>query len=248
MSWEDTYSATLLTPQMASGLTTPEPSVGNEEYCDLEKLMSIDMIRAHTKTDDVPSVTDEQLAMYRDASIEAAEQYTGMLLASTKPIIEPVECPMSARVMKKMSFIHRTQYPVSESIAYVYGQGMNQAIAVTKGSREVKIPVLIMSPDLSSSCCRSPCAPINEINTGMRLMYRAGFDLTASSKKGGVPSGVILGCLKYIAWNITHPGDEIYTARNRISNNQAGLILGTNNIAWASGALELWRQYDPDAI
>ena len=131
----------------------------------------------------------------------------------------------------------------------MYGQGMSKQLPVKKGSREVKIPIVVMSPDLSSSCCRSPCSPINECNPGMQLMYRAGFDLNAPvGSKTGIPSGVILGMLKYISWNITHPGDEIYTARNRISNNQAGLILGTNNIAWASGALELWRQYDPDAI
>jgi hypothetical protein len=234
--------------EISAGVRQVIPSVGGEEYCDLEKLIPIDMIRIHTKTDDVPSVTDDQLAMYRDAAVEAAEQYTGMLLATTKSVVEPVDCPMSVRVMRQMSFIHRTQYPVSEPIAYMYGQGMNQTIPVKKGSREIKIPIVIMSPDLSSSCCRSPCSPINECNTGMQLMYRAGFDLNAPAKQGGIPQGVILGCLKYIAWNITHPGDEMYTARNRISNNQAGLLLGTNNIAWASGALELWRQYDPDAI
>jgi hypothetical protein len=186
--------------------------------------------------------------MYRDAALEAAEQFTGMLLSGVKPMTELVECPLSAKVMKAMSFTHKTQYPVNDEIAYLYGQGMNQAIRVKKGSREVKIPVMIIQPDLSSSCCRSPCSPVNECNAGMQLMYRAGFDLTLTGKRGGIPAGVILGMLKYVAWNITHPGDEIYTARNRISNNQAGLLLGTNNIAWASGALELWRQYDADAI
>jgi len=238
----------ILMPTVSAGATQTIPTVGEPEYCDLEKLMPIDMIRIHTKTDDVPSVTDEQLAMYREAALEAAEQYTGMLLAGTKSMTEPVDCPLSSKVMKQMSFIHRTQYPVNEEVAYIYGQGINQAIHTKKGSREVKIPVMIISPDLSSSCCRSPCSPVNECNAGMRLMYRAGFDLNAPGRKGGIPAGVILGMLKYVAWNITHPGDEIYTARNRISNNQAGLILGTNNIAWASGALELWRQYDPDAI
>lgn len=244
MSWQN--SQTLMPQVKAAGEQRSQPSVGDEKFFELDDLMPISLIREHTKTDDVPSVSDEQLAMYRQAALEAAEQYTGLLLSGVKPITELVECPMSRNTLKNMFFRHKARYPVNDGLVYLWGAGGARTIQVKPGSREVKIPILMMSPDLSSSCCRPACSPVNELNTGMQIMYRAGFDLGA--KKGGIPAGIILGMLKYVAWNITHPGDELYTARNRISNNQGGLMLGTNNIAWASGALELWRQYDPDAI
>lgn len=244
MTWNGSQ---ILMPQIAAGgAQPPPPSVGDEKLWDLEQLVPINLIREHTKTDDVPSVSDEQLAMYRQAALEAAEQYTGLLLAGSRPITEPIECQWSRSALKKMSFKHRTQYPVSDGLVYLYGQGGSRTLQVRKGSRDVQIPILMVSPDLSSACCRTGCNPANEFNRGMHILYRAGFDCDA--KNGGLPAGIILGMLKYIAWNITHPGDELYTARNRISNNQGGLMLGTNNVAWASGALELWRQYDPDAL
>ena len=54
-------------------LRAPPITVGEMKPLDWSERLSIDMIRTHTKTDDVPAVTDAQLKMYRDAAIEAAE-------------------------------------------------------------------------------------------------------------------------------------------------------------------------------
>lgn len=51
---------------------------------DLEELLPLALIRTHTKTDDVPHVTDEQLSLYRSASFEAAEKYTGLVYSRAK--------------------------------------------------------------------------------------------------------------------------------------------------------------------
>ena len=46
------------------------------EQLDYEKILPMDLIKAHCKIDDLPGITDMQLELYRDASFEAAETYT----------------------------------------------------------------------------------------------------------------------------------------------------------------------------
>src|SRR5262249_9343905 len=123
--------------------------------------------------------------------------------------------------------------------------GQSLALRVNVGSKSVRIPVLAMSLDLSNACCRPACSPDDPsgtMNPGMKVLYRTGF-------KGveDVPAGIKLGMLKYCAWCITHPGDEIVAVRNR-TITRSSLVDGTNNVAWASGAIEIWRQYDPENI
>ena len=72
--------------------------------------------------------------------------------------------------------------------------------------------------------------------------YRAGF-----ASADDVPSGIVLGCLQYIAWVVEHPGDELLTQRNQIEKSIGGSS-GSNNIAWVSGAIEQWRMFDNSAI
>jgi hypothetical protein len=73
-------------------------------------------------------------------------------------------------------------------------------------------------------------------------MYRSGFSCPEQ-----VPAGVLLGMLQFIAWVVEHPGDEVLSMRNTLSA-RGGAIIGTNNIALVSGALETWRQFDPEAV
>jgi hypothetical protein len=110
---------------------------------------------------------------------------------------------------------------------------------ITPQTRNVKIPVLSGAFDVSNCC--DPCSTGKDVNYGMKVLYRAGVGC-----ENGVPAGVLLGCLKLIAWYISNPGDEILTVRNKTSGQQAGII-GTNNAAWASGAIEQWRIFSDDA-
>lgn len=235
MGWQDTYKSGGLMPTMQHGSapTWELPNIGGDLTLDWDSVLTIDLIREHTKTDDVPSVSDNQLRLYRKAAIEAAEQYTSLLLGTSRVVTEAVDRPWSRREIERGSYVYSTQYPITDGIVYIFGEksGGSRKLATTPGSRKVRIPLVQVALDLGCEACRPVCG--GEANHGMQIMYRAGF-----SECSGVPAGVILGMLKYIAWNITHPGDEISSVRNR-EKIEGGQLSGTNNIAWASGALEL---------
>jgi hypothetical protein len=200
------------------------------------------MIRQHTKTEDVPGVTDDQLMLYRSAAIEAAELYTGMLLSGQKNIIEPVQGPSQVRRPGHYHYIHRLRYPTADQYAYLFGSPWptdNMTFMVPVGTRTIKIPVRTGYVD-THNCC-DPCSE-HHLNAGMQLSYRAGF-----TSPDQVPSGVIIGILQFIAWVVQHPGDELLTMRNT-EQARTGGVGGTNNIAMASGALESWRLYNPEAV
>lgn len=209
----------------------------------LEELLPIDLIREHTKTDDVPSVSDNQLALYRRAAVEAAEQYTSMVFSGIKNITQPLDYPVNRRDIQKGHFVYELDFPSADGLVYAYGVGRVQQLRVLAKGRKVVVPIMTVSLDVSSSCCRGPCDSADgRANPGTFLNYRTGFKDICD-----VPAGIKLGMLKYVAWSITHPGDEIVAVRNR-TITRSSLVDGTNNVAWASGAIELWRQYDPDYI
>jgi hypothetical protein len=208
-----------------------------------DKLLSMDMIRQHTKTDDVPGVTDDQLELYRASSIEAAELYTGMLLAGQRTVVEPVQGSPSQRP-GKLTYKFRLRYPVADGMVYLYGGSHpadNVTFTVPPGTRSIRVPVRTGLLDLSNCC--DPCAT-HFLNRGMMVAYKAGFRCLED-----VPRGIVVGCLQYIAWIVEHPGDELMTQRNRKDNStKIGGVSGSNNIAMVSGALESWRLYDNEAI
>lgn len=219
-----------------SPVTTSMQGNVNMAGVSLEDILTIDAIRTHTKTDDVEYVTDEQLALYRKAAFEAAEQYTGRLFTELKQYNEPIEQKWDGiRVRKTMK--HRLRYPTADGIVHIYGSHQklqDTTLRVEPGTRVIRVPVLNNSWD-SFRCC-DPCQH-NGANQGMRAMYMAGL-----SCKEDVPAGIVVGVLKHIAWNVMHPGDEIMTVRNKINAGESGII-GSNNVALISGALEQWRQY-----
>lgn len=213
--------------------TTPVIT-GLKEF-DLEARLPISLIRTHTKTDDVPHVTDEQLRLYRDAAFEAAELYTGLLFRRQRQITEETSTDYSARTLRRGYYTHRLKYPSADGLVYLYGtRNGTRSFNVEPGERLVRIPVTHWAID-ADPCCAPRCS--GALNHGQRLMYRAGYSCTDD-----IPQGIIVGVLKFIAWLITNPGDEIMTVRNRLAGDSAGII-GTNNGAWASGAIEQWRMY-----
>lgn len=231
-------------PGLIEDITKPAypgvPRIASEKI-DLEKILTLALIRTHTKTDDVPHVTDEQLILYRKAAFEVCEQYTGMLFTQRKPVQESVAIRPSKRWRE--SYIHRMRYPTVDGRIYLYGsqQGASDRVLnVNPGATEIRIPVYQGIFD-GDSCC-SPCRDGNSVNWGLSILYNAGLDDCEN-----VPAGIIVGVLKFIAWLITNPGDEILTVRNRVSSAQTGII-GTNNGAWASGAIEQWRIFVAEAI
>ncbi len=219
----------------------PIPPADAVRPLDWSARLSIEMIRQHTKTDDVPGVTDDQLKLYRDAAIEAAEFYTGMLLSCQKTVTEPIQGPSSPKP-GKTTYRHRLRYPTTDGIIQVYGGRDtmdNRTFVVPPGSTVIRVPIRTGYLD-NSNCC-DPCSS-HHLNGGLMAMYRAGF-----IDPDKVPAGIVLGCLQFLAWIMEHPGDELLTQRNKLEAKAQG-VQGTNNIAVASGALETWRMYDPEAI
>jgi hypothetical protein len=225
-------------------LDMPPFPIGEETALDWEARLGIEFIRSHAKIDDVPSVLDEQLRLYRSAAIEAAEQYTGLLLSGQRTVSEAIEGPARLRP-NAIHYTHRLQFPVADGYVYLYGGthiADNITFRVPPGARKIKVPVRKDMIDLSNCC--DPCSSAWAVNGGMLASYRAGYK-TAHD----VPATVILGMLQFITWCIEHPGDELLTQRNRVET-RAGLagLQGSNNIAMISGALETWRMIDTEAF
>ena len=224
--------------------TEPPLPEGKGTPFDWDARLSLDTIREHTKTDDVPAVTDSQLRLYRRASIESAEHYTGLMLAGQRNILEPIQGPSRVRP-GHTHYNHKLQHPVADGWVYLYGSPApyyfhdNVTFRVPIGTRTIKVPIRTGLLDMSNCC--DPCSTHN-INAGQMAAYKAGF-----ASPDDVPAGVVLGCLQFMAWVVEHPGDELLTSRNRLEG-RAGAVAGSNNIALVSGALEIWRQYDPEAV
>ena len=209
--------------------------VGEVRGVNWDEYISIDLIRQHTRTDDVPGVTDEQLRLYRAAAVEAAEFYTGMTLSKQKVFSEVISPPKIKP--GKDYFTVKLQHASSDGIIYIYGNGeYPEAVQITPNTRKVKLQARFIMLDMSNCC--DPCAKQN----GLKVMYLAGFSCAEQ-----VPAGVILGILQFVAWVVEHPGDEVLAMRNTLSA-RGGALIGTNNIALISGALESWRQFDPEGF
>lgn len=211
-----------------------------EIAADYEKLLPLELIRQHTKTDDTPRVTDAQLDLYRQAAFEACEQYTGLVWDRVFSVTENVDKPLhDRRGRRRTKFILR--HAVFDDYLYMYGDGVLKPVRVDvePGERTVYLPVVHEVMD-ANSCC-NPCGMGGE-NWRIKVLYRTGQD-----PKRGAPAMLKLGCLKFIAWAIQNPGDVVMTVQNA-SRAQASGIVGTNNGAWASGAIEDWRVLVRDAI
>lgn len=244
MNWRagyDNMPAQRITEAGASLAVVPD--LGGSTETALDEMLPMDLIREHTKTDDVPSVSDAQLALYRRAAAESAEQYTGLYLLGTKVITENVDAPTSRRTIERGYYTFNTRFPVSDGRAFIYGtKHGSREISTAPGSSRIRVPLMLTDIDMTS-CCGGPCSS-QPSNWGMKIMYRTGF-----AKCNNIPAGILVGMLKFVAWCIAHPGDSYAPVEgaNKPRTND-GTIQGTNNAAWASGALELWRQYDPDAV
>lgn len=206
---------------------------------DMELLLPISLIRQHTKTEDIPAVSDAQLHLYRRAALQAAEKYTGLLLRERKVITEAVSLPATSGGRRaKPFFYHTAEVPFAQPMAYYYGHRNEPPvmIPVVVGDRHVKLPMII--DDFGLGCC-NPCAtPVQA-----RLMYTGGFGC-----EDDIPAAIALGALKYIAHVMENPGD-IVVATSEAGGSRGGVTVDkTANPAWASGAIEIWRSCKDDAI
>jgi len=206
---------------------------------DLEQILSIELIREHTKTDDIISVSDAQLQLYRRAAIQAAEKYTGMFFTGQRVMQELVTYPGSFWNSANYYFEHTTKYSFAQPFAYLYGdtsRGIEQ-VPVAVGSRTVR---LTNHPgDFGAGCC-NPCKQPSQ----PMLQYTAGF-----SCENDIPAAIALGALKYITHVIENLGDVVIAVTPSGSPNNRGVsITEAANPALASGAIDIWRSAVDHAI
>lgn len=199
---------------------------GKSVDLDLDMLLSVDDIRAHTKTNDIPTVTDGQLRLYRTAAFEAAEQYTGQWLRGTKWVEETV------RPQRKPGpRIHNMQWPTRDGRVFVHIDGSTPYTEFLNPGAK-KVTIRVMAHSLAFNRCCNPCA-----SDGLdRVMYYAGLKCAAD-----FPAGIAMGMLKYIAYNMSNPGDIQMTWTN--DRRQAAARQVLNDAVEASGAAAEWRRY-----
>lgn len=233
-------SITAVPPQKQFG---PE-DVPLDPY-DFDAILPLSIIRSHTKTDDIPSVTDELLELYRDAALMAVQEYTGLRLHSREIVFEDVRPPNAndRRFYRRRTFTYTLKHPTMDGRIWHYGKKNQKPrlIEVLPGSTNIEIPR--DHDDFGLGCC-NPCGP-EPFN---RIMYVSGFECL--SKLGSHTATLKLGALKYIAHVVMNAGDNVVT-----TNTSGGRSSGTNldsaaaaDPAHASGAVAIWRSMVRNAI
>lgn len=215
-------------------IALPDGLIMNDEKSDLESILSLDLIRSYTKTDDNPSVTDDVLIMLRSAAIEAVELFTGMTWGGLRVVTESISLPNQSGLYRRRSGIVKLKNKVRGGVVALHGRGISgiYRITVPDGERKIKVPVV--NQTLDGACC---FASGSALNFGVFATYKTGWDC-----KNSLPSGISLGCLKFISWSINNTGSDLVTMKNSASASSGG-VGGTNSTVWASGAGELWRTY-----
>lgn len=194
-----------------------------------ESLLPMDLIREHCGIDDVETVSDTLVQAYRDAAFESAEKHTGRNLTKQTLTYQQVP-PANSRDFRKGYQVVTLKRPVADGLLYVYGGASRQVIRVDPEQQKVRVPMVTMNITVGR-CSESP------FNNGVQLMYKTG-----ALCPDDIPAGIKLGILKYIAWSVKNPGDDLITVKQTSSVQVSG-ITGTNDVAYASGAIELWKQY-----
>jgi hypothetical protein len=206
---------------------------------DEEDVLPIEVIRAHTKTDDTPLVTDEQLKIYRSAALEDAELYTGRIIRGLKTISETDVIGYEKLERRRPTARIKLAYLPFDPFITVHLGNARKKMDVKRQTRKLDIPIWDAFAHLSPFGCCAPCGGSVGDAAGftMKMTYRTGYE-----NKSDIPATILYGCLKWIMWAVSNPGDELLTVRNRLGTTETGLI-GTNNGAWASGAIESWMNY-----
>lgn len=206
----------------------------------LEAVLPLSLVRTHTKTDDTPRVTDEQLRLYRQAAFEQCELYTGLVITGERTITQSAETQGHPSKFRRVTKL-RLKHPARDGKLYFYGRDLlaPYLVQVEKGAMECYVPVMLEALDVSPCC--SPCGRGAE-NFGLKVQYRTGFDCPEN-----VPATAKTGALKYIAWLVRNPGDVYQSVAGKARFGQGGQE-GTNATVVASGALDDWRSLKPTAV
>lgn len=210
----------------------------------VDDILPIGLIRSHCKLDDVPGVTDEQLVLYRAAAFEACERYTRMVWTRrarhTQPV--PVQRLVPGVFMGTAQRAIRLDYPVVDGLVdFISGGSLVKSATVPLMSDLVPAGIVI---EAASNCCG--CGADGSQFSSVYAEYNIG-----PKCADDVPAGIKVGCLKFIAWLVEHPGDEFVPVVAQHGTGvrlNGGNVSGSNNAAVASGALDDWRRYLPSVV
>ncbi len=201
---------------------------------DLEEILPLETIREHTKTDDTPTVSDDQIKLYRKTSFEQAEKYTGRIITGHALVAEGFKIPGSDRNFNARSLRIRLSFlPMDKVVNVMDRDRVRKRIPLKRDSRKIDVPADACQMNFANCCACEGQGFEFDLKTQYVTGYRNILD---------IPSTLLYGCLKFITWSVANPGDELLTVRNRLGTTETGLI-GTNNTAWASGAIESWMSY-----
>ena len=216
-------------------LTPLAADIISEKKMDLEVLIPMELMRDHTKTNDIIQITDEQMRYYREVSLEQAEIYTGRFVHRLVTIQEEVQNGSGRKGFRESYRVKLSYTPLGGRLM-LSGPGGQRVQARTKRDDRI-VELQAMTTEISWNDCCNPCGGGAKTNRDFKAVYESGYRTPEE-----VPSTIVYGCLKFITWAMANPGDELLTVRNRLGTTETGLI-GTNNGAWASGAIEHWQGY-----
>ena len=195
----------------------------------MEAAVPIVRIRAHTKTEDVPAVTDDQLELYRSSAFEACQEYTGT--SWTGRVFHRQPIALSERAMNRRTGNVRVRLDLAptDGILTMEGGHAVRTIYVPPNAADAWVPMMSRGID---HCDPDAC----KLNAGYSLAYWTGV-----ADPTDVPAGIVHGILKFIAWSVEHAGDNLTSIDGM--NIVGASMAGTNDDAIASGAVEMWRRY-----
>jgi hypothetical protein len=242
---------------MLQSSAKPSEYIAPDDLIDPELWLPLSMIAVHVKADDIPHTTDALLELYRQAAIEACEHYTGRrwtfsgvvvqsIAAAQRKTIRPMGIAQPGSFMgssftsiaqNRAVTIVLDEPPIDGILTIISGSSRepNRTIAVPPGIQKIQIPIYTHQTAVSFGGRGHD--DMAHYNFGMTVRYRGGV-----ADPSRIPAGIKLGCLKHIAWSVENPGDVLRSVNDVRSASARGED-GTNNGAWASGAIELWRQY-----
>lgn len=170
-----------------------------------ESILPLAAVRSHCRIDDVETVTDEVLKLYREAAFDTAALYVDIDLDPDPYTVETVPFPNNPKA-------HTLRYPAVDGIVTVdMGGGRAFNLVIPPGTQTVVVgpgvPVPGANP-LDCAICDSAPSTIPSNYLGIpeqpiSLRYKS-----SACSGPSVPAGVKIGMLQMISWLVGHPGDS----------------------------------------
>lgn len=210
----------------------------NSQPFEIDDLLPISLIREHTKTTDIKQVSDDQLRLYRSAAIEAAEIYIGIHISKPQMHMQHVDLE-SPKFRNKERIRINLDYPATGGQVMIVGGQLAGNTTAMHTCKRFQKSFVMQNPGHCTVYNGSCCDPCNKAggNSDLILSYNVGYNNVED-----VESGIIVGCLKYIAWSVINSGDTPVIV-NDGSSSETGGIKGTNDAVWASGAQAEWTRF-----